>query len=136
MNKNAEIRAKSESMTKWTKRLEQEFCVTADGGTPTLRMESVIEKIKQEMGTDSVKSETLNELIASAFDIGVQQGFKRALDRVENGKITVRKIREQERWQLYCDSPTYQITQRLPSFGGSEIKETVFIKLTEHGFQQ
>lgn len=133
--KNIEIRAKSESMTRWIKRLEEEFNVEADGDTPTVRMESVISKIKQELGIDIEQASALNCLIASAFNVGAQEGFKRALQRVEDGKITVRKIMNEERWQLSSSSRQYQITEELPSFDGSELKETVYIELSEHGFE-
>lgn len=129
------IEARSESMTKWAGRLEDEFNLDQVGGSPTERMEGVINQIKDRLQLSPQDAMTLNTLIASAYNIGAQNGFARALKNVENGLITTRKVPNEERWVVYSNSRQYQITEKLPSLSGQELKETVYINLAEHGFE-
>ncbi|MDK9789907.1 hypothetical protein [Vibrio sp. D431a] len=129
------IEARSESIVKWAKRLEEEFELEQTGGNPTQRIEGAIEQIKEKLQLSPEDANALNSFIASAYNIGAQVGFQRALKHVQEGRITVRKEVNKDFWNLYTYSTEYQITQNLPSMSGEKLKETVYINLSEHGFK-
>ncbi|MFE8725502.1 hypothetical protein [Aeromonas hydrophila] len=128
--------ARSESMNKWIGRLEDELDFQSYGQTPTERMENIIEQIKERIPeVDFEFAEELDQLITSAYFVGAHAGFSRALKRVGDGSITTRKVPNEDRWTLYSYSKQYQITESLPTLNGSEQKATVYIELSEHGFE-
>jgi uncharacterized protein YihD (DUF1040 family) len=129
------VEARSESMNKWISRFEDEFGFESYGETPTKRMENLIEYIKSKINNDSDLAESINQLISSAFFVGAESGFDRALKRFQDGKITTRKVPNEQRWILHSNSSQYQITKELPSFDGTDHKATVYLSLSEFGFE-
>ncbi|CAH1569217.1 hypothetical protein [Vibrio rotiferianus] len=146
MQKNArlEIKAKSESINKWARRLEEEFEVEAQGATPTEKIESAIALIKSLLesaqssgGTPNLTQDhidAVDDLISEVYDLGSHVGFAKALEHVQKGKIRTKKIRNEESWCLMCSSREYQITRPLPTLDGRSRKQTTYINLAEHGF--
>ncbi|OEE89421.1 hypothetical protein A1OQ_11620 [Enterovibrio norvegicus FF-162] len=133
-----DVQVRSETINRWVGRLQNEFAIKANGTTPTERMESVIKQLADSLIENPKQADKIiNELIESAFDTGVQEGFKKALDRVQDGKIKVRKARDKEQWILTTESRQYQITEKIPSIGNVEDQNsTAYISLAEHGFSR
>ena len=44
-----EKKARSESMNKWIRRFKKEFGLKVKGGTPTIRMEKIIRKLRKRL---------------------------------------------------------------------------------------
>ncbi|TBL71922.1 hypothetical protein EYY94_19000 [Obesumbacterium proteus] len=132
MNNRIKIKAHSQSINKVVTRFEGEFGVKAEGAVPTDKLESLIAqlKLKNESGSDDIDS-----LILEAFTIGARAGFYRALTRFEDGKITARKVPNEDRWGLYSSSTIYQITKQLPSTKNQTIKAVAILSLAENGFK-
>ncbi|MCS6029403.1 hypothetical protein LNO20_16125 [Klebsiella quasipneumoniae subsp. quasipneumoniae] len=53
------------------------------------------------------------DFVNTIFSAGVKSGFTRALDRIEDGRISVRKIKNEEHWQLFCESHSYTISNEI-----------------------
>lgn len=126
--------ARSESMNKWIGRLEHETEFDAEGSSPTERMEDIIAQIKAAVRQSDVEA-PINELIAKAFEKGVQAGFARALTKFCKGAITSRKVPNENEWILTTLSTQYQITAKLPTASNEDHRATVKIKLADHGFE-
>ncbi|WP_286887990.1 hypothetical protein [Pseudoalteromonas sp. ESRF-bin5] len=141
--KNRDASIRSESMNKWIGRIEDETELDSIGDTPTARMEDLIEKIKCAMGqdVDSESSEnkavddSINTLIAEAFEQGVKRGFNRSLDRFMSGAIKTKKVPHEDKWSLHSASKQYQIKTDLPTVCDGSQSVTVKIKLSECGFE-
>ncbi|MFW5410880.1 hypothetical protein B7L51_019965 [Pectobacterium brasiliense] len=129
------MEARSESMTKWIGRIEEETDLVTEGGTPTEKMEDLIVKLKRAIDSGCNYNESINQLIQSAFDQGIQSGFAMALSKFSNGSIITRKKANENIWVLYSHSSQYQITEKLPVADGGNQKKTVKIKLSKHGFE-
>jgi cobalamin biosynthesis protein CbiD len=127
--------ARSESMNKWIGRIENETELITEGNTPTEKMEDLIAKIKQAINSGDNFDYSLNELIKSSYEQGIQGGFAKALSKLSKGAITTRKVRNEDYWELHTNSKQYQISARLPTVDDGEQKITVKIKLSEHGFE-
>lgn len=127
--------ARSESMTKWIGRLEEETEIVSSGGTPTERMEDLIEKIKLAIEVGGSLDVSINQLVQSSYKQGVQDGFSKALSKFQNGSITTRKVPKELSWTLSTSSTQYQVTARLPTVEGGEQRSTVIIKLSAYGFK-
>lgn len=128
-------RAHSQSINKIVTRFEDECDLKASGESPTKRIENIIEQIKASLNVDTELATELNQLITSAFVIGAQSGFSRALERFQDGKITTKKVKNEDQWVLYSDSKQYQITENLPSMDGTNQNSTVYISLSDNGFE-
>ncbi|WP_312209819.1 hypothetical protein [Pseudescherichia sp.] len=126
------IEAHSQSINKVVTRFEDEFNVNAQGEKPTDKLESLIHLLKIK---NSNNAEDIDALVIQAFSIGVQSGFDRALDRFKDGKITSRKMPNEDQWRLSSYSQRYQITVDLPSAKNEEIKTTVYLYLSDSGFE-
>jgi hypothetical protein len=134
------IKARSESMTKWINRIEDEMDIITEGDSPTKKMEDLIEKIK--IAVKSVPKidnaefdDDINQLIISAFSKGIQAGFSKSIYKFIDGSITAKKVRNEDTWVLSTYSTQYQITSSLPTIDNGEQKVTVKIRLSEHGFK-
>ena len=129
---NIKAEAHSQSINKVVTRFEGEFEVSAEGLTPTERLESIIAQIRKKYPGNN---EFIDALTCEAFAIGVHSGFNRALARVHDGKITVRKVRGSDEWGLFSNSVKYQFTEALPTADGGTNKETVVLYLSDIGFE-
>lgn len=129
---NIKIQAHSQSINKVVSRFESEFDVQAEGAKPTEKLESLIAELKRKC---SGSSEDINALIVEAFSMGAQSGFDRALARFQDGKITSKKARNKNEWTLFSSSKKYQITEELPSANNKGLKATVYLYLTDSGFE-
>jgi hypothetical protein len=128
-------KAHSQSINKIVTSFEDECGMKASGKKPSERIESIIEQVKASLDVDPKLAEELNQLITSAFVIGAQSGFSRALERFQDGKITTKKVKNEDEWVLYSDSKQYQITENLPSMDGTNQNSTVYISLSDNGFE-
>lgn len=126
------VEAHSQSINKVVTRFEGEFGVSVEGLTPTDRLEDLIAQLRQK---NPDNTDDIDALIYEAFAIGAHAGFNRALARVVDGKITVRKVRNSDEWALSSCSKKYQITAALPAASGGTAKETVEIFLSDIGFE-
>lgn len=127
--------ARSESMNKWISRIEEETDITSDGESPTERMEDLIEQIKLAIDSGANLDDSINKLIKSAYEQGVQGGFAKALSKFSSGTIATRKLPNQDFWVLHTNSTQYQISAKLPTVNNGTQKTTVKIKLSDHGFE-
>ncbi|MDK9357711.1 hypothetical protein QQF54_05430 [Lelliottia sp. V106_10] len=132
MNNKAKMAAHSQSINKVVTRFEGEFGVKAAGLIPTEKLESLIALLKLKSTSED---EDIDALILEAFSIGARAGFYRALTRFEDGKITTRKVPNEDRWTLYSSSKIYRITKQLPSTKNQTIKAVATLSLSENGFE-
>ncbi|ECE0486476.1 hypothetical protein KX75_20095 [Salmonella enterica subsp. enterica] len=132
MYNKTKIVAHSQSINKVVTRFEGEFDVKAEGSIPTEKLESLIAQLKAKSTSGY---EEIDSLICEAYTIGAQAGFYRALSRFEDGKITTRKIPNEERWTLYSSSRTFRITKQLPSIKNKTISAVAVLSLSENGFK-
>lgn len=131
-SRNIKIQAHSQSIHKVVSRFQNEFDVVAAGSKPTEKLESIISQLKNK---DSNISEELDALILEAYSIGAQSGFDRALARFQDGKVTSQKVPNKNEWALISSSKKYQITEGLPSAKGEVMKATVYLYLSDSGFE-
>jgi len=131
-SRNIKIQAHSQSINKVVSRFQNEFDVVAAGSKPTEKLESIISQLKSK---GSNISEDIDALILEAYSIGAQSGFDRALARFQDGKITSKKVPNENEWTLISSSKKYQITEELPSAKGEVIKATVHLYLSDSGFK-
>lgn len=76
----------------------------------------------------------IDNLVAEVFSIAVEAGFKRALKRFEDGTITTRKIRNEDSWNLYCNSRSFSISEEI-KISSKSIKIQTKIRLKDMGFE-
>lgn len=126
---------RSASMNKWIGIIQEETEISSVGETPTEKMTDLISQIKTAIASGGEADKSINDLIQSAFEQGVQSGFAKALSRFHSGAITTRKIPNEDFWVLHSSSSQYQITAKLPTLDGKNQKNTTIIKLSEHGFE-
>ena len=98
-------------------------------------VDNAIAELKKKLAGSKFPEEEIDNLIKEAFEIGVDSGFARCLSRFQDGKITARKVANENFWVLHCDSYSYQITRKLPSAAGNKIDTTVTFTLASHGFE-
>ncbi|WIH28877.1 hypothetical protein [Photobacterium damselae] len=127
--------ARSESMNKWIGIIQDETEILSAGETPTEKMTDLIKQIKLVIDLGGNPDESINDLIQSTFNQGIQSGFAKALSKFHNGFITTRKKPNEDFWILHSYSNQYQITAKLPTVDGNTQKITTFIKMSEHGFE-
>ncbi|HCH49352.1 MAG TPA: hypothetical protein DEV59_01390 [Proteus sp.] len=129
--------AHSQSINKIVSKLKDELDLSIIGVTPTEKLTNSIEqlKIKLKERNENDLSELANNLIQTAFETGVHSGFKRALERIQDGKIEVRKIRNEDLWQLYSYSQRYQITENIPAMDKEYQKVVTHVVLSTFGFK-
>lgn len=127
--------ARSESMNKWIGIIQDETEILSVGETPTEKMTDLIKQIKLVIDSGGNPDESINDLIQSTFNQGIQSGFAKALSKFHNGSITTRKKPNEDFWILHSSSNQYQITAKLPTVDGNTQKITTFIKMSEHGFE-
>lgn len=135
MKKN--VIAHSQSINKVVSKLENELGVSVIGVTPTEKLTNSIEQLKERLKEKNENDlfELANDLIKNAFETGVHSGFKKALERIQDGKIEVRKVRNEDFWQLYSCSQRYQITEYIPAIDEECQKVVTQVVLSKFGFK-
>ncbi|PSW84913.1 hypothetical protein [Photobacterium damselae] len=93
--------ARSESMNKWIGIIQDETEILSAGETPTEKMTDLIKQIKLVIDLGGNPDESINDLIQSTFNQGIQSGFAKALSKFHNGSITTRKKPNEDFWILH-----------------------------------
>lgn len=95
-------------------------------------LSNAIAELKVKLSGKKMLSEDINNLIKEAFNIGVENGFKRALARIQDGSIRARKLPNKECWSISTDSISYIVTAKIPNVESEVIKIKTTIKLSEY----
>lgn len=74
------------------------------------------------------------DFVNTIFSAGVKSGFTRALDRIEDGRISVRKVKNEEYWQLFCESRSFTISNEI-NIQNEIYKVKTKIEMKDIGFE-
>lgn len=88
------------------KKLKKHGLVDTDGSGVDNAIKQLKKKIK-------VSDNEIDNLVAEVFSVAVEAGFKRALKRFQDGSITVRKVRNEDSWDLYSNSKDFSISEEI-----------------------
>ncbi|TMP14253.1 hypothetical protein CWC02_18885 [Pseudoalteromonas sp. S2721] len=102
-------------------------------------VDNAIEELKKKLGllsqvSPDEASTEIDNLILEAFNLGVQSGFSKALDKFQDGSVKTQKVANEDSWYLNSDSKFFKVKERLPSIN-DEFDATVTITLSTHGFE-
>lgn len=145
-------KASSQTYNKAIKELSEITGIEVDTGIPSKRFAELCEKLKTQLEnlyssdetTTSVSSEapsnsvdrTIDEIIESLYELGIHTGFSKALEVFMNGKITTKKIKNEQLWTLHSSSRQFQVTNQIKLYSGDTKSIKAIIALDEHGFNK
>lgn len=95
-------------------------------------LNKAIAELKFKLSDKKMPTENINSLIEEVFNIGVKSGFKRALLRIQDGSIRVRKLPNEEWWSTSTNSISYNFTVKIPNVESESAKIKTTIKLSEY----
>ncbi len=124
----------SESMNKWIGEWEKSAKINAGKGTPTERMNRLINHFSP--GTSSDILDEFDELLRDVYVEGVNRGFGKCLDVVTKGSIKAKKLPKLDEYELTTDVKSIRMQGTIPCFDDAyQMTVKATIRLNEFGFE-